>query len=242
MAVGLGAPEVAPSPGRVVDMDICEGMTAVADQMGLERAITNLLVNAYRYGGPRVRVEAEAVGREVVVTVSDNGDGVPADLVPHSVRSFTRGAATGGSRDRGSACHHATPHRELRRPDRLMSRACFGSPLQPASPKGGLTVVAKLVLIVEDDPDISLAMSVSLRLAGHDVATAPTGEAALASLTTTRPDVLVLDLGLPGIGGREVLSAVVGPTPRWRHCLWWWSPRMRRRRPPRWRALAATAT
>lgn len=69
-------------------------------------------------------------------------------------------------------------------------------------------MVAKLVLIVEDDPDIAVMMSVSLRLAGHGVATAPTGEAAIASLTTTRPDVLVLDLGLPGIGGREVLRRI----------------------------------
>lgn len=97
MAVGLGALEVAPPPpGRSVNMDIHEGMTAVADQLGLEQAITNLLVNAYRYGGPQVRVEAEAIGREVVVTVSDNGEGVPADLVPHLFDPFTRGAATGG--------------------------------------------------------------------------------------------------------------------------------------------------
>lgn len=69
-------------------------------------------------------------------------------------------------------------------------------------------MVAKLVLVVEDDPDIALMMSVSLRLAGHGVATAPTGEAAMASLATARPDVLVLDLSLPGIGGREVLRRV----------------------------------
>jgi CheY-like chemotaxis protein len=73
-------------------------------------------------------------------------------------------------------------------------------------------VVAKLVLVIEDDPDISLMMSVSLRLAGHGVATAPTGEAALASLAATRPDVLVLDLGLPGIGGREVLRRIRADT------------------------------
>jgi len=66
----------------------------------------------------------------------------------------------------------------------------------------------QLVLVVEDDPDIALMMSVSLRLAGHDVATATTGEAALARLREQRPAVLVLDLGLPGIGGREVLRQV----------------------------------
>jgi CheY-like chemotaxis protein len=64
------------------------------------------------------------------------------------------------------------------------------------------------VLIVEDDPDIALMMSVSLRLAGNEVSTAGTGEAALARLEVERPNVLVLDLGLPGIGGREVLRHV----------------------------------
>ena len=66
----------------------------------------------------------------------------------------------------------------------------------------------QLVLVVEDDPDIALMMSVSLRLAGHEVATAATGESALARLSERRPGVLVLDLGLPGIGGREVLRRV----------------------------------
>jgi DNA-binding response OmpR family regulator len=66
----------------------------------------------------------------------------------------------------------------------------------------------QFVLVVEDDPDIALMMSVSLRLAGHVVATASTGEAALAALKVAPPEVLVLDLGLPGMGGREVLRHV----------------------------------
>lgn len=95
-AVGRGALEVAPPPpGWYVDLAIREDVRAVADAMGLERAITNLLVNAYRYGGPLVKVEAEAVDREVLLTVSDNGNGVPADLVPHLFDPFTRGSDTG---------------------------------------------------------------------------------------------------------------------------------------------------
>ncbi|MGH2719846.1 MAG: response regulator, partial [Actinomycetota bacterium] len=54
----------------------------------------------------------------------------------------------------------------------------------------------------------ALMMSVSLRIAGNEVATAETGEAALAALKQAQPGVLVLDLGLPGIGGREVLRQV----------------------------------
>lgn len=64
------------------------------------------------------------------------------------------------------------------------------------------------VLIVEDDPDIALMMSVTLRLAGNDVKIAPSGEEALAQLERQAPQVLILDLGLPGIGGREVLRRV----------------------------------
>jgi signal transduction histidine kinase len=95
-ACGRGALEVAPPPpGRFVALNIAEEVTAVADPGGLERALTNLLLNAYRYGGPEVRVEAAALEREVLVTVSDNGSGVPPELVPQLFEPFTRGATTG---------------------------------------------------------------------------------------------------------------------------------------------------
>ncbi|HWD08322.1 MAG TPA: ATP-binding protein [Actinomycetota bacterium] len=95
-ACGRGALEVAPPPpGRSVDIAIGEGLTAMADPRGLERALTNLLVNAYRYGGPEVRVEAAALEREILLTVSDNGNGVPPELVPRLFDPFTRGATTG---------------------------------------------------------------------------------------------------------------------------------------------------
>jgi signal transduction histidine kinase len=94
---GRCALEVAPPPpGRSVDLNIHEGVTAVADPRGLERALTNLLVNAYRYGGPVVRVEAAALEREILLTVSDNGNGVPPDLVPRLFDPFTRGLGTSG--------------------------------------------------------------------------------------------------------------------------------------------------
>lgn len=95
-ACGRGALEVAPPPpGRSVDIAIGETLTAMADPRGLERALTNLLVNAYRYGGPQVRVEAAVLEREILLTVSDNGKGVPPELVPRLFDPFTRGATTG---------------------------------------------------------------------------------------------------------------------------------------------------
>jgi signal transduction histidine kinase len=66
----------------------------------LEQIIVNLLTNAYRYGGETVVMEAAQGDSDVQIAVSDNGDGVDAELVPHLFEPFTRGAKSsdvGGS-------------------------------------------------------------------------------------------------------------------------------------------------
>ena len=68
--------------------------------------------------------------------------------------------------------------------------------------------MTRTVLIVEDDPDIALMMSLSLGIAGNQVAAVSSGAAALEEMAAACPDVLVLDLGLPGMGGEEVLRRV----------------------------------
>src|SRR5439155_23328203 len=61
------------------------------------------------------------------------------------------------------------------------------------------------VLAVDDEPQILRALRASLAARGHDVLTAPNGETALDTLATTEVDLVVLDLGLPGIDGLEVI-------------------------------------
>jgi two-component system, OmpR family, KDP operon response regulator KdpE len=61
------------------------------------------------------------------------------------------------------------------------------------------------VLVVDDEPPIVRAVAANLRVRGYQVLTAATGEAALAAVETHQPDCIVLDLGLPGIDGLEVL-------------------------------------
>jgi two-component system, OmpR family, KDP operon response regulator KdpE len=61
------------------------------------------------------------------------------------------------------------------------------------------------VLVVDDEPPIVRAVAANLRVRGYQVLTAPTGEAALAAVEIHQPDCVVLDLGLPGIDGLEVL-------------------------------------
>lgn len=69
---------------------------------------------------------------------------------------------------------------------------------------------ASRVLVVDDDPQILRAMRTSLRARGHDVLTAGNGETALEVLEEQPVDLVILDLGLPGIDGREVIERLRG--------------------------------
>ena len=62
------------------------------------------------------------------------------------------------------------------------------------------------VLVVDDDPQILRAVRTSLRARGFDVHTAPNGETALEALSEEGAELVILDLGLPGLDGQEVLG------------------------------------
>jgi CheY-like chemotaxis protein len=64
------------------------------------------------------------------------------------------------------------------------------------------------VLVVEDEPDIMLTIRLTLQAEGYRVVGVGTGEEALAAFAETPPDITVLDVGLPGIDGLEVVRRV----------------------------------
>ena len=66
------------------------------------------------------------------------------------------------------------------------------------------------ILVVDDEPQILRALGTNLKARGYDVDLAPTGEAALILAARHHPDVVVLDLGLPGIDGIEVIRGLRG--------------------------------
>lgn len=68
------------------------------------------------------------------------------------------------------------------------------------------------VLVVDDEPQIRRALGTNLKARGYDVDLAETGEEALRLAAEQRPDVVVLDLGLPGIDGLEVIGGLRGWT------------------------------
>ncbi len=66
------------------------------------------------------------------------------------------------------------------------------------------------VLVVEDEPALARALSITLRARHYDVVVAHTGAEALDAAATAQPDVIVLDLGLPDLDGMDVLTALRG--------------------------------
>ncbi|MDN6296986.1 MAG: response regulator [Halomonas sp.] len=72
------------------------------------------------------------------------------------------------------------------------------------------------VLVVDDEPNILLSLEFLMQQAGFDVTTAEDGESALAHIDANRPDLLLLDISLPGISGFDVLGQLRA-TPATRH-------------------------
>jgi len=68
------------------------------------------------------------------------------------------------------------------------------------------------ILIVDDEPQLLRALGTNLKARGYEVDLAPTGEAALVLAARKHPDLVVLDLGLPGIDGTEVIRGLRGWT------------------------------
>ena len=64
------------------------------------------------------------------------------------------------------------------------------------------------ILVIDDEPEIRRALRTGLGYHGYEVSTANSGEEGLAQLATKRPDVVLLDLGLPGIDGFDVLARI----------------------------------
>jgi signal transduction histidine kinase len=79
----------APDPGAVA-IEIADDAIAIADRNALERIVSNLVTNAFRYGQPPVTVRAERTDRHFRLTVEDRGRGVAPEFVPDLFERFSR--------------------------------------------------------------------------------------------------------------------------------------------------------
>jgi signal transduction histidine kinase/CheY-like chemotaxis protein len=202
-----------------------ESVWVEADPTRLEQIATNLLTNAVRYtpagGGVRVTVGAE--GAEAVFRVADDGIGMSAELLERAFDLFVQGDQQ-LDRAQGGLGIGLTLVR------RLAELQGGSAVAESAGPGLGTEVVVRLpaiaapesaapapaaesplgcdVLVVEDNADAREMLRALLELGGHRVRTAEDGEAGVAAVETFRPEVVLVDLGLPKLDGYEVARRI----------------------------------
>ena len=166
-----------------------------------------------RPAGRRVRVEAGAFGGRIDVRVIDQGAGIPPVDRDRVFQPFQRlGDHHAGQRRRprprrrpGLRQRHGRHDR-----DRRHARRRGDGRHQPPDRPHGDGPVSTRVLAVDDEPPILRALAANLRARGYEVDLAATGEAALELASRHAPDVVILDLGLPGMSGLEVIQGLRG--------------------------------
>lgn len=85
------------SPGSGVEIEIPDDLAVVVDPIVLDRVLSNLLINAVRYGEPPIVVGVERRGQQLRLAVEDGGEGVPEELQPRLFERFATGGGSGGS-------------------------------------------------------------------------------------------------------------------------------------------------
>jgi CheY-like chemotaxis protein len=202
------------------------GLALEGDLTRLTQIIGNILSNAAKYTDPggRIELRARRDGAMLEITVRDNGIGIPAELLPTVFELFTQlerpSARAHGGLGIGLALvrklvelHEGTVSAQSDGPgcgSLFTVRLPLAQSALPASTNGEVgegDVVAgagRRILIVDDNRDALESLATLMQMAGHTTRGAADGEAALAVAAEWRPQVVLLDLGLPRVDGYEV--------------------------------------
>ena len=190
-----------------------------ADSTRIEQVLNNLLTNALKYtpAGGRIDVEVACDGPRARLQVRDTGVGIPPALLPRIFDLFVQGERTLDRRAGGLGIGLTLVRRLVE---------LHGGMISAISSPGGSTFIVQLpavqapdhahvrvgvpdsrrrrIAVIEDNEDALTALRSLLELDGHSVYTATDGPSGLATLLESRPDVAVVDIGLPGLTGFEV--------------------------------------
>jgi CheY-like chemotaxis protein/nitrogen-specific signal transduction histidine kinase len=206
-----------------------ENILVDADATRLVQVFANLLNNAARYsdaGGPIV-LGVERDGAQARVTVRDEGIGIPAEALPGIFEMFSR-VDSRLTRTRGGlgvglglvrrlvemhggtvAAHSAGPGRGS---TFTVALPLATAPAPAESPLPGASVDhangARRVLVVDDNEDAAVSLAALLRLSGHHARTVHEPFETLAVAEADRPDVILLDIGMPGLDGYQLARRI----------------------------------
>lgn len=200
-----------------------------ADPVRLTQVFGNLLTNACKFTDPggRILVSLEQQGSDVVVRVADNGIGIPAELLTKVFERFVQvgpsteradgglgiglslarqlvelhgGTITANSQGLGQGSEFI-----VRLP--ILSSRVVALDSPPGMVPPGETAGHR-ILLVDDSRDAVDSLALLLSLAGHQTRTAHDGVDALEQAEAYRPEVILLDIGLPRLSGYEVCRAL----------------------------------
>jgi PAS domain S-box-containing protein len=210
-----------------VEVDVPDNrLTVFGDLQRLAQLVANLLNNAARYTprGGRIAVSARAEGSRAALRVRDNGRGIEPQFLERIFDMFVQGDAAapriggglgiglalarrlaelhGGELEAHSEGANQGSEFVLRLP---LSQASQPLPNTAAvSEPTAYPCVPRRVLVVDDNLDAAAALKLLLESLGHATCVAGDGAQALKMASEFRPDVVLLDIGMPGIDGYEV--------------------------------------
>jgi signal transduction histidine kinase len=207
------------------------GLQVRGDPVRLAQVVGNLLHNAAKYTGDggAIEVAARADGERVEIVVRDTGIGIPAESMPHIFELFTQipsdRVSTTGGLGIGLALVRAlvelhggeilATSRGQDQGSEFIVRLPLLQPDKPAEdiphtkPKAEATMqVRRNILIADDNQDALESLALMLRMEGHEVVCASDGEEALLLAGQRRPEIVVLDVGMPKLDGCEVARRI----------------------------------
>jgi signal transduction histidine kinase len=209
----------------------------VADPLRVAQVLSNLLTNAAKYTDPegQIRLAASCDGENVVIRVTDSGIGISAAALPRVFNMFSQVHSTtdrsegglgiglalaqglielhGGNIEAHSAGLGCGSEFTVRLPRRTSSAVRAPSPKVAAA---AAVPRRRRILIADDNRDSAETLAALLRMEGHEVTSVHDGPVALTVFGELKPEVVLLDIGMPGLTGYEVARKMrqspLGPT------------------------------
>jgi PAS domain S-box-containing protein len=202
----------------------------VADPLRLSQVVSNLLTNAAKYTDPggKIALTARADAREVAISVADNGIGIPPAALPNIFKMFSQ-LADAKNRAQGGLgiglalakglidLHRGSLTAESAGPGRgsrfTVTIPRIGAEATPGrdDPESNLAfsgVGARRVVIADDNRDAADSLAMLVGIEGHGVTVVHDGAAAIDAIRRLKPDVAILDIGMPRLDGYEVARQV----------------------------------
>jgi CheY-like chemotaxis protein/two-component sensor histidine kinase len=200
-----------------------------ADPIRLAQAVSNCLNNAAKFTdrGGHIWLTAERAGGDAVIIVRDTGVGISRAMLPHVFEMFTQGEQTrartfgglgigltlvkrlvemhGGTVAADSTGLGTGSTFVLRLPAVVDSSHC---PQPQAEGPAHMSPPSLRILVVDDNRDAADSLAMLLRATGNDIRTAYDGLEAVQVASEFRPEVVLLDIGLPKIDGHEVAQRI----------------------------------